>query len=263
MPKVGVVISMLNFNDLTEKCVDSVLDNINLGDKIIVIDDGSKVPYIDSRIKVIRFDNPHGNTSSMNIGIMYCLDNLCDYIYNLDNDTELEPNAIKELVDVMEMQPNLAVAGSIRRQILNGKEQYVGRSLDMIKGCAESTKPNTNPFLCYWISGCSIMMRANVIREIGMFDKRFKNYCQDCEWCLRAFANGYTNAVVPKSIVKHIGEITMHSTLSNHLPDKEEFIRIISGKYLNDILKYLPLDASTNEYGRLTFDTFNQSPTAK
>jgi GT2 family glycosyltransferase len=264
MPKVGVVISMLNFPELTTQCVASVLSS-NKGKydiEIVIIDDGSDIPYHYPDVTTLRFDKPNGNTHSMNAGIEY-FTNIggVDYIYNLDNDTIVAPEAISELVKVMEKQPNLAAACSARLTEINGVMKKLGRSVDLIRGACEPCFDNDTTALIHWGAGCCMMMRTDVIRQIGMFDRRFKNYCQDSEWQLRALMNGYTVAIVPSSEVRHIGEVTMHANLINNMPDNEIFMKILSGAYIQEILEYLPLDAETRKYGKLTFDTFNKPTT--
>ena len=256
MSRVGVIISMLNFNELTDKCVDSVIKNAGVDCNILVIDDGSKKPYDRTGIHVMRFDEPHGNTHSINTGIMF-FDNKYEYIMNLDNDVELAPNAIKELVDIMDAQPSIAIAGSMRIRERDGKKIYCGQMLDTRGNCASANEGDMAN-LCLWVSGCSVLMRSSIIQEIGMFDKRFDNYCQDAEWCLRAIMNDYSVAIVPRSVVYHVGEITMQTNLINNLGDKEKFMKILSGKWLQDILEHLPLDITKGLYGRLKYDTFNK-----
>lgn len=253
---------MLNFNDLTQKCVDSVITNAGMDCSILVVDDGSKIPFHDDRVTTLRFDEPNGNTHSMNAGIDYFYNiGGVKYIYNLDNDIEIGVDAIKELVDVMELQPNLASASSARVTEINGTLLKIGRSVDLLRGAADKVYDNDETALIHWAAGCATMLRTSVIREIGMFDKRLKNYCGDAEWQLRALCHGYTNVIVPKSVVRHLGEVTMHANLVNNMPDEAELIRIISGSYMQEVLKYLPLDAQIRKYGKITFDTFIKPPT--
>ena len=266
MSKVGVVISQYNLGDLTKKCVDSVLNSTichpasHYPCEVVVIDDGSEIPYVDDRVKIIRYDTPHGNTHSMNAGIMHFI-NDCDYIYNLDNDTEVEPYAIEALMKTMDANPNIALAGSIRIQTINGRTVRLGESADLIRGMASNVPETAETKGCLWVAGCSVMLRSSVIREIGMFNKRLINYCGDAEWCLRAIINHYDVVIVPKSVVKHVGQITMHTYNVKIAPDWAEYYSILSCERMRLILKTLPLDAVTRECGRLKYDTFIEPTT--
>ncbi len=257
MPKIGVIISMLNLSDLTDKCVNSVIANAGIDCDIVVVDDGSTVPYSHAGVEIIRYEKPNGNTHSINAGIKF-FDNKYDYIMNLDNDIELAPNAIKELVDVMEEQPSIALAGSLRILYQDDKEIKRGDSFDLLNGTCASMEAGDMARLCFWVSGCSVLIRSSVIQEIGMFDKRLMNYCQDSEWCLRAITKGYDIAVVPKSVAYHVGQITMHSNKIALKDDQRIFMDIIGSAKMRDILECLPLSLTDNLYGRISFDTFNK-----
>ena len=106
------------------------------------------------------------------------------------------------------------------------------------------------------------MLRSSVIKEIGMFDKRFKNYCQDSEWCLRAMTHGYDIATVYSSRVRHLGSSTLTNYETTLEADRQTLLKILSCYGMQKILEAFPLNAMTKEYGRITFDTFNKSTTA-
>ena len=257
MPKVGVVISMLEKHDLTRKCIDSVITHAGIDCDIVVIDDGSIVPYKDDRVKIVRFDKPHGNTHSMNEGIKF-FDNKYDYIVNLDNDVILTHNAFKYLVDVMEANPILALVGSARLRKIDGRMILIGQGIDLIGRAEEVEMSKDDTDACIWLSGCSVMLRSSVIREIGMYDKRFKNYCQDAEWCLRAILNDYRSAVVHMSRVYHLGSGTIEKTGNTLIDDRNVLLKIVSCDRTQEILRVLPLDHKLNQWGKLTFNMFNK-----
>ncbi len=255
MPKVGIVISMYNKNDLTHKCIDSIFANAGIKCDIVVVDDGSAIPYKDDRVSIIRFEEPHGNTHSMNAGILF-FDNKYDYIVNLDNDIVLKPNAIKYLTDVMEANPNIALASSVRYTDIKGKTWLLGQGIDLHGRAAVVEEDYEDTYSCHWICGCSVMLRTSVIRQIGIFDKRFKNYCQDAEWCLRATANDYHVAMVCKSRVIHEGSGTITDINTRLGDDRKTLLKIISCHGMNTILKELPIDKSNNVYGRIRFSVY-------
>ena len=258
MPKVGVVISMHGKNDLTRQCVDKVFENAGIECDIVVVDDGSEVMYEDDRIHVLRFNEAHGNTHSMNAGIAF-FDNNHKYIVNLDNDAFLEPDAIKNLVTVMDFHPEVAIAGSARfTKDDDGVMRLMGQGVDLHGGANSLDEADITTYLCHWTCGCSVIMRTSVIREIGMFDKRFKNYCQDSEWCLRAMLNDYKVALVCNSKVRHLGAGTLTAEGSTIEADRRVLLRILSCAGMNEILDKLPLEYAKNKYGRVTFNVYTK-----
>ena len=55
------------------------------------------------------------------------------------------------------------------------------------------------------LSGAALMVRREVINEVGGFDERFHMYGEDTEWCLRIVRGGWLMMFEPKAIVVHHG----------------------------------------------------------
>ncbi|HEX8844377.1 MAG TPA: glycosyltransferase family 2 protein [Pyrinomonadaceae bacterium] len=55
------------------------------------------------------------------------------------------------------------------------------------------------------LSGAAILVRREVIKEVGGFDERFHMYGEDNEWCLRIVRAGWTLMFEPESVVVHHG----------------------------------------------------------
>jgi len=56
-----------------------------------------------------------------------------------------------------------------------------------------------------WISGCGIMVRREVIRDVGALDERFFYYVEETEWCVRAKKAGWEIVHVPRAKMWHKG----------------------------------------------------------
>src|SRR5699024_4947003 len=66
-----------------------------------------------------------------------------------------------------------------------------------------------------YISGCSIMIRADLWREIGGFDERFAPaYCEDSDLAFAVRAHGYRVLYQPESVVIHYEGISNGTDLS-------------------------------------------------
>jgi GT2 family glycosyltransferase len=55
-----------------------------------------------------------------------------------------------------------------------------------------------------WITGCTMLIRSKVIREIGMFDPRFFAYYEDVDLSLRMKKHGYGLRYLPESKIYHV-----------------------------------------------------------
>jgi GT2 family glycosyltransferase len=56
-----------------------------------------------------------------------------------------------------------------------------------------------------WISGCALLVRREMIQEVGTLDERFFYYWEETEWCLRARRMGWRVVVVPEAKLWHKG----------------------------------------------------------
>lgn len=55
------------------------------------------------------------------------------------------------------------------------------------------------------LSGAAMLLRREVIDEVGGFDERFHMYGEDNEWCLRMRRAGWKLLFEPEAVVKHRG----------------------------------------------------------
>lgn len=61
----------------------------------------------------------------------------------------------------------------------------------------ESTRPVD------WVLGAAMVVRKEVVDEIGWFDKRYFMYLEDCDWCHRMWEAGWSVYYVHDIIIKH------------------------------------------------------------
>ena len=54
-----------------------------------------------------------------------------------------------------------------------------------------------------WVSGCSIVIRADLIDKVGALDERFFMYCEDVDICKRAWESGSEVWYAPSAVVSH------------------------------------------------------------
>jgi GT2 family glycosyltransferase len=55
------------------------------------------------------------------------------------------------------------------------------------------------------LSGAAILVRREVIKDVGGFDERFHMYAEDDEWCLRIARAGWLLVFEPAAVVMHHG----------------------------------------------------------
>jgi GT2 family glycosyltransferase len=56
-----------------------------------------------------------------------------------------------------------------------------------------------------FILGCALLIRAEVLKQIGLLDERFFVFYEEIDLCLRAKAAGWQVAIVPDAQILHVG----------------------------------------------------------
>ena len=154
-----------------------------------------------------------GYAAGNNLGIRLALEYRAIYVWVLNNDTEVHPLALDALVICAEDDPSIGMCGSIliyhdsRNQIQAcggvsfnywraiGKQ--VGHGLDPQSMELEAVLRTP---LSY-IAGASLLARAQMIRDVGVFEESYFLYYEEIDWAERAKA--WKMAVAQDSVVFH------------------------------------------------------------
>jgi hypothetical protein len=54
-----------------------------------------------------------------------------------------------------------------------------------------------------WLSGAAMMVRREVIEQVGMLDEDFYMYCEDVDWCYRIHQGGWKVCYLPHAVITH------------------------------------------------------------
>ncbi|MDP3938054.1 MAG: glycosyltransferase family 2 protein, partial [Deltaproteobacteria bacterium] len=166
-------------------------------------------------IHVIENETNRGYAGGNNVGLLHALGLGVDYVLVLNNDAIVEPDAIDELVQLAESDPEVGAVGARVMQYEARDRMYgaVGTLIYMpqlirLEGLhADDLDPFSSPRDGDFIPGCSILFRAAVLRHVGLFDERFFAYHEDVDWCSRAWEAGWRCSYLPSSVVQHRGAI--------------------------------------------------------
>lgn len=204
-PKVFAVV--LNWNRAADTlvCLDSLAQSTYGDLHVIVVDNGSRfscradVEKSHPWVEVIENSSNLGYSGGNNVGIARALERGAELVWVLNNDTVVNPDALARLVDCALRRPRAAALGG---RVLRADRPDVlwmtwGRvtwlqSLIALEGQDE---PDSARFdgerRVEWIPGCSILFRAEALREIGAFDEEFFAYHEDVDWAARADKHGW------------------------------------------------------------------------
>lgn len=216
MPLVYIVI--LNYKNVedTIECVNSIekIDYDNY--KLVIVDNKSLDGSYELLKKmyhnhiVIEADDNKGYAAGNNYGIKVALENNADYICVLNNDVVVEREFLKKIIFYAEKH-NIEVIGSAicdyrDRNLI----QSTGALINLMLGRVKWINFNKNIedvkaeiIECDFLVGACIMMKANVIKKIGLIPEIYFLCFEEVEWCLKAKRIGAKIACIPSSRIYH------------------------------------------------------------
>ena len=228
--KVSVVTPNYNGLKFLNNYFETLLIQSRFIEEIIIVDNAStdgSIEFIEEfinsanypiEIVLIKNKDNLGFAPAVNQGIEIAK---CEYIYSVNNDVELEWNALEEIIKAMEESIGL---GENPFSIQSKMIQHYNRKLmddagDEYTILAWTKKiGDGQPIERYCekreiFSSCAgaALYRKSVLEEIGMFDDNFFAYVEDIDLAYRAQIYGYRNYFCPDSIVYHYGSGTSGS----------------------------------------------------
>lgn len=219
-PKVDIVIVNWNGWEDTIECLESIY-KIDYPDyEVIIVDNHSQDDSV-KRIKessegkaftIIENEENYGFAEGNNIGIRYALKYLNPkYILLLNNDTVVDEDFLKELVDAGE---NKAYIGILSPKIYHYDRPNIiwsagckiswkfARGIQIGTGELDKGQYNDQKEVEY-VSGSAFLIKTDVIDEIGLMDKNYFLYFEESDWTLRANQAGYKSLYVPSAKIWH------------------------------------------------------------
>ena len=217
-PKVSIILLNLNGYGDTSECIKSLRQIDYPNYELIVVDNGSndesgqRLAREFPDLRMIESKNNLGFTGGNNLGTRDALERGADYVLLLNNDTVVEQAFLSSLVDVAESDPAIGLVGP---KIFYFSEPeriwYAGGDVNLAAGsCNHAGKDKIDDGRRFskvsdtgFITGCAFLVKAEVLREIGLLDDKLFVYWEDTDFCERARKRGYRRVFVPQSHVWH------------------------------------------------------------
>ena len=259
-PSVWVII--VNWNNLSDlqECLSS-LEKVDYSNFfVLVVDNGStdgSARYLHEQtgIDCLFLSTNEGFVGGNNQGIEYAVKQDADFVLLLNNDTIVDPSFISQLINEVQHNPEVGIAGPL---ICYASDSTVvwsaGGRIDKIRGetsmvgIGEDRKNYDlkQPYQVDFVTGCAMLVRRQVIEDIGLLDTRFFAYYEETEYCYRASKKGWKCLIVPSALIWHkiSPEVRASSESVHYYMTRNRLLFIRSAKlgfsaYLNALMEDL------------------------
>jgi GT2 family glycosyltransferase len=230
-PALRIVAVIVNYNagDWLARAVRSVLasdapvtvhvvDNASSDDSLVRL---SALPGGNVRWFLHRNDANEGFARASNRGLRQ---ERADYYVILNPDCEVAPEAIRRVVEAMERDPSVGLAGGEVRNMDGSVQETCRRDFPtpmdgVVHALALHRVPGLQGRLASFnrggtaagggteyveaISGAFMVARGAALEAVGPLDEGYFMHCEDLDWCMRFQRAGWKVAFVPEAVVMH------------------------------------------------------------
>ena len=183
--------------------------------EVLVVDNDSaenpteELKKVFPSVNVILSEKNLGFAGGNNLGIKQAKG---DYLFFVNNDTELTPEILNGLLEVFETYPDAGVVspkfhyfyakGTIEFAGYNAVNNFTGRN--SMVGCRTKDEGQYDAISkTNYAHGGGMMVSKKVIDEVGMMPEVFFLYYEEFDWCEQIKRKGYNIYYQPKSLIYH------------------------------------------------------------
>lgn len=229
IPKVSVAVVNFNGGPLLAHAIGSVLASTT-SVEVFLVDNGSWDSSIacvrqyhshDRRLRIIENGRNLGFTVASNIALKQATG---EFVLLLNPDCIVQPDTLAKMLDAVEPHVDIGMSGCLLRN-RDGTEQAgcrravptPWRSLVRVSHLNKlfpqhprfrnfllNHEPLPNePVTVEAISGAFMLVRRNVMEQVGLLDEGYFLHCDDLDWCMRFRLLGWKILFVPQVEAVH------------------------------------------------------------
>ncbi len=172
-----------------------------------------------------------------------------DYFFIVNNDTEVTPHLLEDLLEPFLNDPSIAVTcPKIRFFSKPDVIQYAGfTKMKAVSGQTHSIGYGEEDKGQYNVSGytngahgCAMLVKRSVAEEVGMFPEKFFLYYEEWDWSERILAAGYKIYYQAKALIYHKESMSVgkNSTLKTYYLTRNRILFMRRNKPLPERLAF-------------------------
>ncbi|GAA0877272.1 glycosyltransferase family 2 protein [Algoriphagus jejuensis] len=219
IPEASVAIILVNWNGLefTRACLES-LRRVDFPDfRVILVDNASqnqesgRLNREFPEIMLVENQENLGFAGGNNAGIRLALQQGFSHIMLLNNDTEVEPDFLGEMMIHFSRNPSLGVVQPLilflndRKKIWNAGGKWVaatGRAVTL--GDREPLADfRVKDMKMDWATGCCMLISREALLKTGLLNEQYFAYFEDVDWSLRFRKAGFGIVLAERARIYH------------------------------------------------------------
>lgn len=218
-PRVTFVVLNWNQAELTLACLDSLAAQAYDNHDVVIVDNGSVDASVErirrkySKVRVVTLEENRGYSEGNNVGIRAALESGADYIYLLNNDTEVAPDMLSRLVEVAESNSEIGIVGpsvfyADTIDVLWGGGSYIDWKRGTINrvGMGSPLAANIRSIAMLevdYMDSCAVLVRRRAFESVGYLSRDYFINFDDLDFSLRVRRAKFRIVYVPQASVWH------------------------------------------------------------
>lgn len=214
MKNKRVAVVVLNYNGLgdTLECLDSVYKSDYPSYKVFLVDNGSsnfpceRIRESYPGIIIAGLPCNLGFAGGNNIVLAAArVSGVFDYVLLLNNDATVKVDTLSNLVEAGERDQRIGVVGCLIRRAGTGEIWYNGAYLNPWT-CISQHVQSLNDVCLFdtgYVSGCCMLIKKQLLNEIGILFEDYFTYLEDVDYCTKAHLAGWRVVVNQLAVVDH------------------------------------------------------------
>ncbi len=210
--KGALVAIVVNWNggDANLRCLASLVAHGVQEEHVVFVDNGStdgsveRVRAAYPKVTLLSNADNRGYGDATNQGMQHALDAGAELLFLVNNDVVLEEETLPGLLAELERRPEVGIVGPRLAYFADpsllwsvGGRMTYRQNLSLLIG---HRSPDGPAFQATrevdYVAGCALLVRASVVREIGLLEGDYFAYHEDLEFCLKAKEAGHAVVAV-------------------------------------------------------------------
>lgn len=212
-----VIVLNWNLPGDTIACVESLEQGLPGGARVLIVDNGSTDDSLaqfrarlGDRVRLLANGANLGFAGGMNAGMRAALAAGAGSVLLLNNDTVVDAAMLAALLGAAAALPQAGLLGPAiyyydapRRLWQIGAREHPLLPIPLDVGPGALRRAGGRPLRLDYVTGCAMLVRREVLAQVGLLDEAYAFYFEDADFCRRARAAGFEVWGVPGARMWH------------------------------------------------------------